>query len=292
MEFEFCGALCAVPHCRKQDYLPFTCDGCQATFCLEHRTPAAHSCASAPAQAPVLLPCPDCGNIFAHLPAGAPASVKTAALRAHAKFCSRGRVRAPACPVPGCSARLVAPVRCNKCGVAHCVKHRLAEAHACTAAARAPGRVPRARSRRSAGGPAAPSGFANSPLSPVGDKRIDGALRVHFEVHFGASVGTGKKSLYFFANRKWLVGRTIDAVAKHVGLPTSVGGRRLQMRTSNGIVGMFDSIGKAVPQHSAVFVEYYDPEARVGSCAAEVSSEAVADKPTVVANKKSSCIIG
>lgn len=283
MEFEFTGALCSVPHCRKHDYLPFTCDGCKATFCLQHRTPAAHYCASAPARAPVPLPCKNCGDVIAHLPTDAAPAVKAAALRTHAKKCARDRVSAPACPVPGCSARLVAPVKCNRCGVAHCLKHRLAETHACTA----PAPVPVARARpsvRPASKLVIPAGFANSPLRPVGDKRVDGELRVHFEVHFGGGVAGRRKAVYFFASRKWLVGRTLDAIAKHAGVPTSAGGRRLQLRTSDGVVGMLDSIGKVVPQHSAVVVDYSEPVARAPSCAAAVSAEAMADKPTVVAN--------
>ena len=38
------GAHCSVASCNLQDFLPFTCAGCQQQFCLEHHTPKAHAC--------------------------------------------------------------------------------------------------------------------------------------------------------------------------------------------------------------------------------------------------------
>ncbi|XP_058524746.1 AN1-type zinc finger protein 1 isoform X2 [Ochotona princeps] len=38
------GQHCQVEHCRQRDFLPFVCDGCSGTFCLEHRSRDSHGC--------------------------------------------------------------------------------------------------------------------------------------------------------------------------------------------------------------------------------------------------------
>jgi len=41
------GAHCMLPYCAQLDFLPFRCDSCHRTFCLEHRSETAHQCAHA-----------------------------------------------------------------------------------------------------------------------------------------------------------------------------------------------------------------------------------------------------
>lgn len=41
------GAHCALPLCRRLDFLPFLCPSCRQSFCTEHRTEDAHSCTHA-----------------------------------------------------------------------------------------------------------------------------------------------------------------------------------------------------------------------------------------------------
>ena len=36
-EFADLGARCSLETCKQQDFLPFVCDACNRTFCLEHR---------------------------------------------------------------------------------------------------------------------------------------------------------------------------------------------------------------------------------------------------------------
>lgn len=40
------GSKCALPQCQQHDFLPFTCEACKSTFCLEHRTRESHNCAA------------------------------------------------------------------------------------------------------------------------------------------------------------------------------------------------------------------------------------------------------
>jgi predicted nucleic acid binding AN1-type Zn finger protein len=42
MELPELGEQCSFVGCGQLDFLPFNCDGCDRTFCLEHRT--SHGC--------------------------------------------------------------------------------------------------------------------------------------------------------------------------------------------------------------------------------------------------------
>ena len=50
--------------CRQKDFLPFTCDCCQKTFCLEHRTYKAHSCPNAESSRETTVVCPLCARLI------------------------------------------------------------------------------------------------------------------------------------------------------------------------------------------------------------------------------------
>lgn len=41
------GRNCQYEFCRQLDFLPFRCESCRGTFCLEHRTETAHNCSHA-----------------------------------------------------------------------------------------------------------------------------------------------------------------------------------------------------------------------------------------------------
>eukprot|EP00750_Incisomonas_marina_P008904 INCI15736.1.p1 GENE.INCI15736.1~~INCI15736.1.p1 ORF type:complete len:103 (+),score=9.76 INCI15736.1:77-385(+) len=42
--FNKLGTRCAANLCARQDFLPFKCDACHETFCLDHRVYENHSC--------------------------------------------------------------------------------------------------------------------------------------------------------------------------------------------------------------------------------------------------------
>jgi predicted nucleic acid binding AN1-type Zn finger protein len=44
-DLESIGRHCQFEFCRQLDFLPFRCESCRGTFCLEHRTESAHKCA-------------------------------------------------------------------------------------------------------------------------------------------------------------------------------------------------------------------------------------------------------
>ena len=53
-------ARCAYPLCSLIDFLPFECDCCSQTFCLEHRTYRAHECEKSASKDTVAIVCPLC----------------------------------------------------------------------------------------------------------------------------------------------------------------------------------------------------------------------------------------
>ena len=40
----FIGDRCALQNCSQLDFLPFVCNGCKRTYCLDHRGASAHDC--------------------------------------------------------------------------------------------------------------------------------------------------------------------------------------------------------------------------------------------------------
>ena len=49
-------------YCRQRDFLPFNCDCCRKTFCLEHRTYSAHACSKAHGKSSTTIICPLCAR--------------------------------------------------------------------------------------------------------------------------------------------------------------------------------------------------------------------------------------
>ena len=56
------GEHCAEPSCRLVDFLPFKCDCCHRTYCLEHRTYAGHACEAAGQKQGTTMVCPLCAK--------------------------------------------------------------------------------------------------------------------------------------------------------------------------------------------------------------------------------------
>jgi hypothetical protein len=132
------GQHCSAPGCGQLDFLPFTCDACAATFCLEHRAYGAHTCPAAAGRDADVIVCPICAK-----------GVRLGGRDANAVFDEHARSdgcdprnydrvhRKPRCPVPGCRERLttINAYGCRRCGQRVCLKHRLEEDHGCSAAA-------------------------------------------------------------------------------------------------------------------------------------------------------------
>ena len=117
MEFASLGAHCAHPGCNQQDFLPFKCEDCGASYCLDHRTAAAHECPAAGRKAEALAAAARERQLAARLAMGETSPKKKKKKR---------------CPVKGCRAKgLTVSMRCRDCGVEFCPSHRFEDQHVC-----------------------------------------------------------------------------------------------------------------------------------------------------------------
>ena len=98
------GRHCALDSCHRLDFLPFECDRCHHSFCLDHRTPHTHSC-TAPAP-----------------PEPQPASL--------AKLSHMNPHR---CSESACRRRELTANHCRNCGLNFCLAHRFPTQHTCNA---------------------------------------------------------------------------------------------------------------------------------------------------------------
>ena len=62
MEFADVGRHCEMPLCNMQDFLPFICDSCSKSFCLEHRIYESHGCNGYARKDITSLDCPICAK--------------------------------------------------------------------------------------------------------------------------------------------------------------------------------------------------------------------------------------
>lgn len=129
MEFPEIGKYCNFVSCKQLDFLPFKCDGCGGTFCLEHRVYNNHNC---PANHEKVVPeCPLCHQILPigngdninlkvdqHITAGCP------------KIENKNSIRHK-CLKKGCYGDELFPVICKLCNKNFCLKHRFPDDHQC-----------------------------------------------------------------------------------------------------------------------------------------------------------------
>lgn len=188
MEFEHVGRHCALPECKQRDFLPFQCDFCHESFCLEHRTYAAHGCGGAASNDMTSIDCPICNK-----PVKFSKSQNADEVWNQHYLNSCTQQAAPAkvvqkCCRPGCRQHLGPSntFTCPKCRKTTCLTHRIAEEHMCSSLT--PGATkpdnsanPRAnfldriesQTKRPAPKPK-PSAFAKQP-APAADNTLKGS---------------------------------------------------------------------------------------------------------------------
>lgn len=223
------GKHCQYEYCNQLDFLPFLCQSCSKTFCLDHRTESAHKCSKAGAWAE--------RKRLAQLAKPSIGQGKTL----------RDRVSQKPCASPECNTvvgtALTPGVHCQSCNRDYCLKHRLKEDHSCETlvpiGAR-PVQIEVAQKTRSAleklkawgaakkelAGRALPKARPSSTAARLtavaslkrtakGRKEIPEEKRVYLYVE--AEAETAKAKLHkgeFFFSKDWVVGRLLDDSAQ------------------------------------------------------------------------------
>lgn len=220
------GAHCEAEYCNQLDFLPFLCQSCAKTFCLDHRTETAHKCANA----------------------GAWAERKRLANAQKASIGGdrtlRDRVSEKDCASPRCRTRigtgLVPGVHCQRCNRDYCLKHRLEEDHECSTLTPIGARLPAAGAgmdkaramfsdwkKKMAGvGRSLPKPKPSTASQRIisvndlkktakGDEKIPAEKRVYVYVEAEAATTTAKiPKGKFYYSKDWVIGRVLDAAAK------------------------------------------------------------------------------
>jgi predicted nucleic acid binding AN1-type Zn finger protein len=111
------GSHCDIDTCKQLDFLPFVCESCKGTFCLDHRTETAHSCKKAGTWLSSLRP-------------------KFTSTTPNPYPNPRNLLAAP-CAFSKCKTTINTPtqpgVNCTVCRKQYCLTHRLQDAHECKA---------------------------------------------------------------------------------------------------------------------------------------------------------------
>ncbi|KAI2618770.1 AN1-type zinc finger protein [Hypoxylon sp. NC1633] len=224
------GKHCQLEYCNQLDFLPFFCQSCKKTFCLDHRSETSHKCANAGAwaerrrQAQLVKPSAGEGKRM------------------------RDFVTKKPCDATDCKTivgtSLVPGVHCASCNRDYCLKHRLKEEHDCknkvpigarpaqsdvTEQARsafAKLKAWGAAKREEMAGRALPKPKPSSAAARVvavnklkktakGDVKLPPEKRVY--VYVEAEAETTRAKNYkgeFFYSKDWVIGRVLDAAAK------------------------------------------------------------------------------
>ncbi|KAH8900206.1 AN1-like zinc finger protein [Thozetella sp. PMI_491] len=225
------GKHCQMEYCHQLDFLPFFCQSCNRTFCLDHRSESSHKCANAGA--------------WAERRRQAQLAIHSAGEGKKMRdFVSQKPCADPKCKtVIGTS--LSTGVHCSTCNRDYCLKHRLREDHNCAnlipigarPANALDGAADRAKSALEklklwgaakkeqatrALPKAKPSTAAqrmvavnNLKKTAKGDDKLAPEKRVYLYVEAEAATAKAKfPKGQFFYSKDWVVGRMLDAAAK------------------------------------------------------------------------------
>eukprot|EP00301_Raphidiophrys_heterophryoidea_P027041 c9455_g1_i1.p1 GENE.c9455_g1_i1~~c9455_g1_i1.p1 ORF type:complete len:319 (-),score=106.07 c9455_g1_i1:127-1041(-) len=127
MEFPNLGKHCDHPECHLLDFLPFNCDACKATFCLDHHKYADHQCkiGRAPKSAECKT-CPHCSQVVSIQPSLTADQSLTNHIN---QGCPQERKRGPQCVE--CRKSQLVSMKCSTCNECVCPKHRHPLDHHC-----------------------------------------------------------------------------------------------------------------------------------------------------------------
>ncbi|KAI5064135.1 hypothetical protein GOP47_0020805 [Adiantum capillus-veneris] len=128
------GAHCNQDDCHQLDFLPFTCDSCKKTFCLEHRSYSAHNCTKDGMKDTKVTICPVCASSVRIVFGENVDLTLEKHMQASCDPSNYDRVmKKPKCPVKRCREVLTTTntYMCKTCKVKVCLKHRFPADHLC-----------------------------------------------------------------------------------------------------------------------------------------------------------------
>ncbi|KAF5401088.1 putative arsenite inducuble rna associated protein aip-1 [Paragonimus heterotremus] len=135
MEFPEIGANCAFSDCRRLDFLPMKCAGCQGLFCKDHYVYSRHNCRNPGIQDKQVPICPLCNAIVPVRPGELPdervGQHIDSACKSKPALELKGKIFPNACSVPKCKKREAVDLACARCGLNYCLSHRNELDHNC-----------------------------------------------------------------------------------------------------------------------------------------------------------------
>ncbi|KFZ14581.1 hypothetical protein V502_06019 [Pseudogymnoascus sp. VKM F-4520 (FW-2644)] len=187
------GSHCQDPYCNQLDFLPFRCESCFGTFCLDHRSETAHKC-------------PKAGD-WARRRAAATAASSTSSGRTTLAVDTPKPCASPASPAEG-GPRLQEPGADwgAACALRYHGDYRESEAGVWAAESVGVGAEDR-------GGEGDNEGAAEAEAVEYGGKAGGGEYSEE-EREGGREGPGGEEGGEFFYSRDWVVGRVLDAAAK------------------------------------------------------------------------------
>lgn len=240
-DVEAIGAHCQMAFCHQLDFLPFRCESCKGTFCLDHRTETAHKCVKAGTWARAKSGV-DSGS-------SSRGSTPKPSLLNHEQQCAEVQCKSLI------NTSLTPGVHCQNCNRLYCLKHRMREDHDCKNLKPLGARPQALQSQREKGmaaleklrawGASKKAAAATSKplgsgglLSKVaskttsnakanlaeinklkstakGDEKVPQDSRVYLHVEASADTTTAKYPTgKFFYSKDWSIGRVLDVAAK------------------------------------------------------------------------------
>lgn len=225
------GSHCQYDYCNQLDFLPFRCESCRGTFCLDHRTETGHKCSRA-------------GEWAA---ARRKAAGLTSATNGNNIQGKPTLVTASQCSHTHCNTYIdtlnAVGVGCTTCNRRYCLKHRLREDHSCSTltpigarASTGPTQTEKAKvalgrlrawgkEKQAAVLPKPKPSTAASRIVALntlkrtakGDQKVPVEKRLYLHVEAEANTTTSKlpKGAFWY-NKEWSVGRVLDAAAKNL----------------------------------------------------------------------------
>lgn len=134
MEFPDLGAQCDFKECQQLDFLPFKCNLCTKTFCLDHRQHESHNCEKIETKKDRRATvCPACSQPVNVLPNEDPNQV----VNRHIERGCKEESKKKRCAYRGCKSSMLVPINCSYCNQDFCLTHRQGEVHRCEGLARA-----------------------------------------------------------------------------------------------------------------------------------------------------------